>query len=97
MTVRLLVPYGKYPANSLFSGGASIEAELLRTFQADTNLALGTAFVDPVDTHRAGPVAIESTGGKDLLRADGRTLLDLTAAQAMVSGAGKTLAPARVL
>lgn len=92
MTVRLLVPYGKYPANSLFSGGASIEAELLRTFQADTNLALGTAFVVPVDTHRAGPVAIESTGGKDLLKADGRTLLDLTAAQALVSGAGKASA-----
>ena len=89
MTVRLLVPYGKFPANTLFSGGASIEAELLRTFQADTNLALGTAFVDPVDTHRAGPVAIESTGGKDLLRADGRTLLDLTAAQALVSEYGK--------
>ena len=98
MTVRLLVPYGKYPANSLFSGGASIEAGLLLAFQADTNLALGTAFVDPVETHRAGPVAIESTGGKDLLKADGRTLLDLQRVQQTIDSAlNAKLAKPRIL
>lgn len=97
MTVRLLVQYGKYPPNSLFSGGASVEADLLREFKADINLSLGVAFVDPVETQRAGPVSIESTGGTDLLKADGRTLLDLTAAQAVVSGAWKNnLAPAPI-
>lgn len=91
MTVRLLVPYGKFPANTNFSGGAAVEAELLRTFQADTNLSLGAAFVDPSDTQRAGPLSIETTAGSDFLKADGRSLIDLTAARAIVSSGGSNL------
>lgn len=90
MTVRLLVPYGKYPKNSNLTTGAETEAMLLRTGQADTNTSAGTTYVDPVPTERSGPPSVESTGGVDILRADGRDLLNLSAAQALVSGAGNT-------
>jgi hypothetical protein len=87
MTVRLLVPYGKYPKNANLTTATATEDMLLRTGQADTNTAAGTTYVDPVPTERSGPPAVESTGGVDVLRADGRELLDLSAAQALVSGA----------
>lgn len=88
MTVRLLVQYGKFPPNTNFSGGESVEGMLLRTGQADTNTAAGVAWVDPVPTELSGPTSISSSGGTDLLLADGRELLDLTAARSLVSGAG---------
>jgi len=88
MTVRLLVPYGKYPKNSNLTTGAATEAELLRTGQADKNTSAGTTYADPVPTERSGPPAVETTGGVDTLRADGRDLLNLTAAQSLVSGYG---------
>jgi hypothetical protein len=88
MTVRLLQPYGKYPKNANLTTGAATEDMLLRTGQADTNTAAGTTYVDPVPTERSGPPAVESTGGVDVLRADGRELLNLSAAQALVSQYG---------
>jgi hypothetical protein len=88
MTVRLLQPYGKYPKNANLTTATATEDMLLRTGQADTNTAAGTTYVDPVPTERSGPPAVESTGGVDVLRADGRELLNLSAAQALVSGAG---------
>jgi hypothetical protein len=88
MTVRLRVQYGKFPPNTNFSGGAAIEAELLSTGQADTNTAAGVTWVDPVPTELSGPTSISSSGGTDLLLADGRELLDLSAARSLVSGGG---------
>lgn len=88
MTVRLLVQYGKFPPNTNFSGGESVEGMLLRTGQADTNTAAGVTWVDPVPTELSGPTSISSSGGTDLLLADGRELLDLTAARSLVSKDG---------
>lgn len=89
MTVRLLQPYGKYPKNANLTTAAATEDMLLRTGWADTNTAAGTTYVGPVPTERSGPPAVESTGGVDVLRADGRELLNLSAAQTLVSGGGK--------
>lgn len=88
MTVRLLVPYGKYPKNTLLTTGADEEARLLREGLADTNTGAGTAYVAPVATERSGPPSIETTGSAEVLVADGRTVLDLAATRSLVSGDG---------
>lgn len=91
MTVRLLVPYGKYPKNTLLTTGAAEEARLLRDGLADTNTGAGTAYVAPVATEISSPPSVETTGAAEVLKADGRAVLDLAATRALVSGAGNVL------
>lgn len=88
MTVRLLVPYGKYPKNTLLTTGAAEEARLLREGLADTNTGAGTAYVAPVATEISSPPSVETTGAAEVLKADGRAVLDLAATRALVSGDG---------
>lgn len=78
MTVRLLVPYGKYPKNTNLTTGADTEAMLLRTGQADTQTSIGTAYIDPVPIDRSGPVTVETVGDGDKLIADNRTIFDVS-------------------
>lgn len=86
MTVRLLVPYGRQGKNTLLSTGAAEETRLLNEGLADTNTSLGVVYVPPVPTDRSGPPSVETTAGVDSLIADGRTILDISAAQALVGG-----------